>query len=68
MDRSNRGGKVPFMVFEDDQGNKIEVSFQNFEKILPGSKAGFTPVKLKDGREVWLQATENEVLEATAEE
>ena len=56
------------MVFEDDQGNKIEVSFQNFEKILPGSKAGFTPVKLKDGREVWLQATENEVLEATAEE
>lgn len=56
------------MTFENDKGEKVEVNFQNFEKILPGGQAGFTPVKLKDGREVLVQATENEILEATAEE
>ena len=56
------------MVFEDDKGNKVEISFQNFERILPGGEAGFTPVILKDGRQVRVQATENEILEATAEE
>lgn len=56
------------MTFENDKGEPVEVSFQNFEKILPGGQAGFTPVKLKDGRQVLLQATENEILEATAEE
>lgn len=56
------------MMFEDDQGTKLEISFQNFERILPGGEAGFTLVKLKDGRQVRIQATENEILEATAEE
>jgi hypothetical protein len=56
------------MIFEDEKGTKVEISFQNFERILPGSEAGFTLVKLKDGRQVRVQATENEVLEATAEE
>lgn len=56
------------MIFEDDKGKKVDIGFQNFEKILPGGKPGFTPVKLKDGSEVWVQATENEILEATAEE
>jgi hypothetical protein len=56
------------MTFENDKGEKVEINFQNFEKILPGGKPGFTPVKLKNGQEVWVQATENEILEATAEE
>ena len=56
------------MSMEDDKGGRVEISFQNFEKILPGGKPGFTSVKLKDGREVCVQATENQILEATAEE
>ena len=56
------------MTFEDDEGKAVEISFENFEKILPGGKPGFTVVRLKDGQEVCVQATENQVLEATAEE
>lgn len=56
------------MIFENERGEKVEISFQNFERILPGGEAGFTLVKLKDGRQVQVQATENEILEATAEE
>ena len=56
------------MKFENDKGEPVEVNFQNFERILPGSKAGFTPVKFKNGREECIQATENELVEATAEE
>ena len=56
------------MKFENDKGEQVEINFQNFEKILPGGKAGYTRVKLKNGQEVWLQATENQILEATAEE
>jgi hypothetical protein len=56
------------MKFENDKGEQVEINFQNFERILPGAKPGFTPVKLKNGKEEWLQATQNEILEATAEE
>jgi ABC-type sulfate transport system substrate-binding protein len=56
------------MKFENDKGEQVEVNFQNFERILPAAKAGYTPVKLKNGKEEWLLATENEILEATAEE
>ena len=64
----NRECYLECMMFEDDQGTKLEISFQNFERILRGGEAGFTLVKLKDGRQVRIQATENEILEATAEE
>jgi hypothetical protein len=56
------------MKFENDKGEPVEINFQNFEKILPGSQAGFTHIKLKNGQEICVQATENEILEATAEE
>ncbi len=56
------------MKFENDKGEQVEINFQNFESILPGARPGFTPVKLKNGKEEWLQATENQILEATAEE
>jgi hypothetical protein len=56
------------MKFENDKGEPVEINFQNFERILPGSQAGFTAVKLKNGQEICVQATENEILEATAEE
>ena len=56
------------MKFENDRGEPVEINFQNFERILPGGKAGLTPVKFKNGREECVQATENEILEATAEE
>jgi hypothetical protein len=56
------------MKFENDKGEQIEVNFQNFERILPAPKSGYTLIKLKNGKEEWLLATENEILEATAEE
>jgi hypothetical protein len=56
------------MKFENDKGEPVEVNFQNFDSILPGGKAGLTPVKFKDGREECIQATENQILEATVEE
>ena len=56
------------MKFENDKGEQVEVNFQNFERILPAPKSGYTLVKLKNGKEERLLATENEILEATAEE
>jgi len=56
------------MKFENDKGEQVEVNFQNFERILPAPKSGYTLVKLKNGKEEGLLATENEILEATAEE
>ena len=56
------------MKFENDKGEQVEVNFQNFERILPAPKSGYTLVKLKNGKEEWLLGTENEILEATAEE
>ncbi|HEY1232613.1 MAG TPA: hypothetical protein VGH22_04475 [Candidatus Binatia bacterium] len=56
------------MKFENDKGEPVEINFQNFERILPAPKGGYTLVKLKNGKEEWLLATENEILEATAEE
>jgi hypothetical protein len=56
------------MKFENHKGQPVEINFQNFESILPGAKAGLTPVKLKNGREEWLKATKDEILEATVEE
>ena len=56
------------MKFENDKGAQVEVNFQNFERILQSPKSGYTLVKLKNGKEEWLLATENEILEATAEE
>jgi hypothetical protein len=55
------------MIFENDKGGKVEINFQNFDRILPGGQAGFTPVRLKNGEEICVQATPNEILEATAE-
>lgn len=56
------------MKFENDKGQPVVINFQNFESILPGATAGLTPVKLKNGREEWLKATKDEILEATVEE
>lgn len=56
------------MKFENDKGQLVEINFQNFEKVLTGVKPGFTPVKFKNGREEWVKATEDEILEATVEE
>ena len=56
------------MKFENDRGEPVEINFQNFESILSTAEAGFTRVKLKDGQIVTVQATENEILEATVEE
>jgi hypothetical protein len=46
------------MKFENDKGEPVEINFQNVERILPGNQAGFTPVKLKNGREECVLATE----------
>jgi hypothetical protein len=56
------------MKFENDKGQPVEINFQNFEKVLPGDKPGLTRVKFKDGREEWIKATEDEIVEASAEE
>ena len=60
--------QVVSMKFENDKGQQVEINFQNFEKILPGTKPGLTPVKFKNGREEWLKASKDEILEATVEE
>jgi len=52
------------MVFRTQDSRQVEVNFGNFVCILRGSNLGLTPVKLKDGTEVWLKATEKEILEA----
>jgi hypothetical protein len=56
------------MKFKNDKSELVEINFQNFQSILPKSKAGFTAVKLKNGTEEWLQASQDEILEATVEE
>ena len=56
------------MKFENADGKPVEINFQNFESILPGAKGDLTPVKLKNGREEWLKATKDEILEAAVEE
>jgi hypothetical protein len=56
------------MKIENDKGQQVEINFQNFEKILPGAKPGLTLVKFKNGREEWLKASKDEILEATVEE
>lgn len=56
------------MKFENQDGKPVEINFQNFEKVLPGDKPGLTRVKLKNGKEEWIKATEDEIVEASAEE
>ena len=56
------------MKFVNDKGQAIELNFQNFESILPDTKAGFTRVKFKNGNEEWIKAPNNEILEAAVEE
>ena len=56
------------MQFENDKGQPVEVNFQNFEAVVSGAQFGLTPVKLKNGRQEWLRATEEEILEAAVEE
>jgi hypothetical protein len=51
-----------------DEGQLVEINFQNFEKVLPGGTPGLTHVKLKNGKEEWIKATEDEIVEASAEE
>ena len=56
------------MKFENDTGQLVEINFQTFEAVLRGGQFGLTPVKLKNGRQEWLKATEEEILEAAVEE
>jgi hypothetical protein len=56
------------MKFENDKGQPVEINFQNFEKVLSGDKPGHTRVKFKDGKEEWVKASEDEIVEASAEE
>jgi hypothetical protein len=46
----------------------VEINFQNFETILRGANLGFTPVKLKNGKEEWIKASEEDILKAVAKE
>ena len=55
------------MIFRSQDNKPVEVNFGNFLCILRGSNLGLTPVKLRDGTEVWLKATEKEILEAVKE-
>jgi hypothetical protein len=57
-----------FMKFKNDKGEQVEINFQNFQQNLPGNKPGLTHVKFKDGKEEWIRATEDEILEAAVEE
>ena len=56
------------MKFENENGKPVEINFQNFEKVLPGGKPGLTRVKFKNGNEEWIKASEDEIVEASAEE
>jgi hypothetical protein len=56
------------MEFENDKGQRVEISFQNFEAILRGGQFGLIPVKLKNGKVEWVRTTEEEILKAVAEE
>ena len=55
------------MKFENADGKLVEINFQNFEP-LPEKKPGLSLVKFKDGRQEWIKATRDEIVEATAEE
>jgi hypothetical protein len=59
---------VDDMKFQNENGETVEVNFQNFEKVLPGGKPGLTHVKFKSGKEEWVKASEDEIIEASAEE
>ena len=52
------------MRFYNIEGSGIEINCYNFSCILGGSNIGLTPVKLKDGTEEWLRATEEDILHA----
>jgi hypothetical protein len=56
------------MKFENDKGQPVEINFQTFGSVLPGAKPGLTPVKLKNGKEEWIKATPDKIVEASAEE
>ncbi len=56
------------MKFENADGKLVEINFQNFEQTLPENKPGLSLVKFKDGRQEWVKATRDEIIEATAEE
>ena len=56
------------MKFQNEYGEQVEINFQTFESVLPGNRPGLTLVKCKNGREVWLKATKDEIVEASAEE
>ena len=57
------------MKFENDKGEPVEINFQNFQEIEPGGeRSNLVRVKFKDGREEWIKATNNAVLEAAVEE
>ena len=56
------------MKFKNDKDLPVEINFQNFEKLLPENKPGLSLVKFKNGKEEWIKATKDGILEATAEE
>ena len=56
------------MKFENEDGQPVEITFYNFQKVLPGDKPGLTHVKFQDGKEEWIKATPDEILEAAVEE
>ena len=57
------------MKFENQDGEMIEVNFQNFERITRDVEGALTPVKLKNDTSVhWLKATQEEILAAVVEE
>jgi len=55
------------MKFKDEEGQPVEINFQNFDQILC-EKLGFVLVKFKNGTMEWVRATTMAVLEAAVEE
>ena len=56
------------MKFENENGQPVEINFQTFGSVLPESRPGLTHVRLKNGNEVWVKGTKDEIVEASAEE
>jgi hypothetical protein len=57
------------MKFENENGELVEINLQNFQEIVPGGdRSNLVHVKFKDGREEWVKATPNAVLEAAGQE
>jgi len=56
------------MKFQDENGQAVEINFQTFGSVLPERRPGLTRVKLKNGKEVWVKGTKDEIVEASAEE